>query len=179
MRIIAGKYRGRRLESPKDEEVRPTPDRVKEGLFSSLGDFLEGAVVLDLFAGSGGLGLEALSRGAAKCYFVDNSADSIRLIRENVRLCRAHDQAVVSQMDYTRFLEGTKDRVDLIFLDPPYGESLWDHAVALLTQHGRLSDKAILVAEHPRTIEFPLDWHGLSKIKERRYGSVVLSFYMC
>ena len=109
MRIIAGDYKGRRLNAPADYKIRPTADKVKEALFSIIGDDIDEAVVCDLFSGTGNLGLEALSRGADKCYFVDNSAESIRLIKENIEMCRAEEYSVVIHGDFEQWLVDGKD----------------------------------------------------------------------
>lgn len=179
MRIIAGTMKGKRLLSPEDRQVRPTPDRVKEALFSMIEGHLPGARVIDLFAGSGNLGLEALSRGASKCWFCDLSGDSIRLLRKNIEHCKAGGMSEVSRMDFRHFLQGFSGTVDVVFMDPPYGENLWDEGVRLLAEGSILEAGGLLVLEHPRAMDFPLRYHGYTKIKERRYGTVVLSIFMC
>src|ERR671914_498164 len=120
MRVIAGRYGGRRLQAPSGEATRPTSDRVREALFSVLGDRLEGARVLDLYAGTGALGIEALSRGAAEATFVDRSAEATRTITANLDKTHLTDSARVVRGDVVRFLRGPGDPVDLVFLDPPY-----------------------------------------------------------
>jgi 16S rRNA (guanine966-N2)-methyltransferase len=172
MRIIAGAYKGRKLTPPSDLSVRPTPDRVKEALFSMLGSDIDDAVVLDLFAGSGNLGLEALSRGARRCYFGDSARDSIRLIQHNVAHCRAeaHYRNVLAQM---------REKVDIVFLDPPYKEQLWQDVLEILSEKDLMNPDGLVVLEHPKEMEFPQELYRFRKIKERRYGTVVLSIYMC
>ena len=179
MRIIAGAYKGRRLESAPGQQVRPTTDRVKEALFSMIEGHLSGARVIDLFAGSGSLGLEALSRGAERCWFCDLSPDSIRVLLKNVAHCGAGNKAEILKRDFRAFLMGFAGKADLIFLDPPYGENLWDEAMRLISSREILEEGGILVLEHPRSMDFPLDYFGYTKIKERRYGTVVLSIFMC
>jgi len=179
MRIIAGAYKGRRLSPPADRSVRPTPDRVKEALFSILGDHVEDAVVLDLFAGSGNLGLEALSRGARKCYFGDSSRDSIRLIHGNVAHCKAESLSHIIQGDYRNVLAQIREKVDLVFVDPPYRDQLWENVLGILSEKELLNPDGLVVLEHPREVEFPQEVHTFRKIKEGRYGTVVLSIYMC
>jgi len=179
MRIIAGAYKGRRLESPPGQDVRPTTDRVKEALFSMIEGHLSGARVIDLFAGSGGLGLEALSRGASRCWFGDLSAESIRVLRNNVAHCGAGNKAEILRRDFRAFLAQFPGQADVIFLDPPYGENLWDVAVRLISTGKILAEGGVLVMEHPRSMDFPLEYFGYTKIKERRYGTVVLSIFMC
>ena len=179
MRIIAGAFKGRKLAPPSDRLVRPTPDRVKEALFSMLGTSVEDATVLDLFAGSGNLGLEALSRGARKCYFGDNSRDSINLIRSNVAHCKAEPLSQIILGDYRNVLAQVRDQLDIVFLDPPYRENLWMDAMALLSEKKLMNPEGLIVIEHPKEIDFPQEIDIFRKIKERRYGTVVLSIYMC
>lgn len=179
MRIIAGAYKGRRLAPPVDQSVRPTPDRVKEALFSILTGRIEDAVVLDLFAGSGNLGLEALSRGARKCYFGDSSRDSIRLIHSNVAHCKAESISNILLGDYRNVLAQIREKMDIIFIDPPYREKLWEDALDLISEKELMNPEGIVVLEHPREVEFPQEINNFRKIKEGRYGTVVLSIYMC
>lgn len=179
MRIIAGAYKGRKLAPPTDLSVRPTPDRVKEALFSILGSDVKDAVVLDLFAGSGNLGLEALSRGAAKCYFGDSSRDSIRLIYNNVAHCKADAVSHIIQGDYRSVLTQVKEKIDIVFVDPPYRENLWEDVMSILFEKELMNQDGLIVLEHPREIEFPQEIFDFRKIKEARYGTVVLSIYMC
>jgi len=179
MRIIAGAFKGRKLTPPSDQSVRPTPDRVKEALFSILGNDILDAVVLDLFAGSGNLGLEALSRGARKCYFGDNGRDSIRLIYLNVAHCRAEADSRIIFGDYRNVLSQIKEKIDIVFLDPPYGKNLWEDVLELLSDMKLLNEGGLAVLEHPKEIELPQALSGFRKIKEARYGTVVLSIYMC
>jgi 16S rRNA (guanine966-N2)-methyltransferase len=179
MRIIAGAYKGRKLTPPSDRSVRPTPDRVKEALFSILGNHIEEAVVLDLFAGSGNLGLEALSRGARKCYFGDSSRDSIRLIHENVTHCKAEALSHIVQGDYRNVLAQLREKVDIAFVDPPYHDQLWEDVMHILSEKELMRHDGLVVLEHPREVELPQEVYNFRKIKEGRYGTVVLSIYMC
>lgn len=179
MRIIAGAFKGRKLTPPSDRLVRPTPDRVKEALFSILGSRIEDAVVLDLFAGSGNLGLEALSRGARKCYFGDSSRDSIRLIHGNVAYCKAEELSHIMQGDYRNVLAQLREKIDLVFVDPPYRDQLWEDVLDILSEKELMNPDGLVVLEHPREVEFPQEVNKFRKIKEGRYGTVVLSIYMC
>jgi len=179
MRIIAGAFKGRKLTPPSDRFVRPTPDRVKEALFSILGSHVEDAVILDLFAGSGNLGLEALSRGARKCYFGDSSRDSIRLIHSNVAYCKSESLSHILQGDYRNVLAQIRDKIDLVFVDPPYRDQLWADVLHILSEKELMNPDGLIVLEHPREVEFPQEVYHFRKIKEARYGTVVLSIYMC
>ncbi len=178
MRIIAGDLRGYRLETPEDRRVRPTTDMAKEGLFNIIAAQLEDAAVCDLFAGTGNLGLEALSRGARICYFADNSRDSISLIKKNVAICKLQDRAQVIYGDYRSVLSRMPEKADIYFLDPPYDMDLWEDAITMIGEKELLADGGMIIAEHNRKKELPGEISSLEKIKERRYGTVVLSFYM-
>jgi 16S rRNA (guanine966-N2)-methyltransferase len=153
MRIVAGKFRGRAIASPDHEGTRPTSDRVREAVFNILAhgteDFeLNGAHVLDLFAGTGALGLEALSRGAATCMFVDDSADASGIIRENVEAFGLTGATKIFRRDATGLGEAGKYAgKSLVFLDPPYGRGLAEQALASLDTGGWLLDSAIAVIE--------------------------------
>lgn len=179
MRIISGTFKGRRLYPPADSSVRPTPDRVKEALFSILGNRIWNATVVDLFSGSGNLGLEALSRGARKCYFGDNAKESIRLIHKNVTHCKAEHLSQIIQGDYRNVLSQLKEQADIVFVDPPYHKQLWSDVMELLAENKILSQDGVVVLEHPKETVFPQELFGFRKIKEARYGTVVLSIYMC
>lgn len=179
MRIIAGAYKGRKLYPPADSSVRPTPDRVKEALFSILGNRIWNATVVDLFSGSGNLGLEALSRGARKCYFCDNSKESIRLIHKNVAHCKAEQLSQIIAGDYRNALAQLKEQADIVFVDPPYHKELWNDVMATLNGNNTMNPKGVVVLEHPKETVFPQELSGFRKIKEARYGTVVLSIYMC
>ena len=124
MRVITGTARGRRLGELTGKDTRPTTDRVKEGLFNVIQFDIEGRRVLDLFAGTGQLGIECLSRGAAHCTFVDQRKDAVKLVRENLEATELTDRAKVVQGDSLSFLSGTREKYHLIFLDPPYDANL-------------------------------------------------------
>lgn len=177
MRIIAGEYKGRRLESPADYSVRPTTDKVKEALFSILTDKIWGSSVLDLFSGTGNLGIEALSRGAARCIFGDNSRESIRLIKSNIAHCKAQEGARVIPGDFKKVLLNLDEKFDVILLDPPYGKGYLEPCFELIAQQGLLAEDGIIVAEHRKEEELPDDFYGFRKIKERKYGVIKLSIY--
>ena len=179
MRIIAGEFKGRRLETPKDNSVRPTTDKAREALFSILANDIWGSRVLDLFGGTGGLGLEALSRGAAECVFADQSRDSIRMIRNNIAHCGAEERSRVLTGDFRKVLSSQRKPFDIIFLDPPYGSGMMDECFRLISENELLNEDGLIVAEHRKEETFPEEYHGFTKIKERRYGIVMLSIYGC
>ncbi|MBQ1690846.1 MAG: RsmD family RNA methyltransferase, partial [Firmicutes bacterium] len=122
MRIVAGEFKGRRIETPKGYDVRPTTEKVKEALFSMLSNLMEDSTCCDLFSGTGNLGLEAISRGAERCIFCDNSGESVRLIRKNIEYCRATDRAVLIPGGFEKCLKKMDEeglKADIFFLDPP------------------------------------------------------------
>lgn len=178
MRIVAGASRGRRLQTPKDDRIRPTTDRVREALFSMIAGRLTHACVLDLFAGTGALGLEALSRGASRAVFVDQSPEAVRLIKANIVLCCVQDRAEVllgAMEQVTRRLAREERRFDLIFLDPPYGKGYVQKALGHLEE--LCAGGALVIAEHSVKDELPPAWEGWVRVRERRYGDTVISFF--
>ncbi|MBQ7566462.1 MAG: 16S rRNA (guanine(966)-N(2))-methyltransferase RsmD [Oscillospiraceae bacterium] len=177
MRVITGTARGAKLIAPKGMQTRPTADRVKEGLFSAIQFEIEGRRVLDLFAGSGQLGIEALSRGAEYAVFVDRSADAIAAIRVNLEKTHLSDRSRVVRGDYQSFLSQTKERYDIIFLDPPYAENFQEKALKCISEIDILRQGGIIICEKPREKEIPDDLPGLIMQKEYRYGKVTLWLY--
>lgn len=177
MRIISGKMKGRKLISPKNDDVRPTADKVKEAVFSMIGEHLKDAVIFDLFAGSGCLGLEALSRGAKTCYYCDNSTGSIRLIKENIKICGADSQSEVFVGDFKKALSKAKEKADVIFLDPPYEAGLIVPCIEAISELDILNDSGLIVCEHGKKEALPDEIFGFYKYKEKKYGSVIVSIY--
>ena len=168
MRIVAGQWRGRRIRPPADERVRPTADRVREAWMSIINPYLVGARVLDLFAGSGALGLEALSRGAASADVVEVSAPSVRAIRENAELLGATAAVTIHRGDAIKFIEKLEaNAFDVAFADPPYGHGL---ALAVAERWRAVPFAAILGIEHESKEKLP---DG----DTRRYGSTSITFY--
>lgn len=178
MRIIAGDYKGRVLHAPSDRRIRPTSDKVKEALFSIIGFDIYDSICADIFAGTGNLGLEAISRGAKKCYFGDSSAESIMLIKENIKICRADEYSVVMHGDYKKTLSRIEEKIDIIFLDPPYKNHVFKDVMRIIKNNNMLNENGMTVCEHEKEFLMPEELCGFSKIKERNYGKVVLSFYM-
>ena len=155
MRVITGTARGRRLKEPVGLETRPTADRVKEGIFSSIQFELEGRRVLDLFGGTGQMGIEALSRGAAHATFVDLRKEAVGIIRENLSLTGFSDRATVVQGDYLAFLTRCRETFDVIFLDPPYGSGMLEKALETITTIDIVSENGIIVCENGSTVGWP------------------------
>lgn len=175
MRVITGSARGKRLVTPAGLDVRPTPDRVKEGIFSALHFDIEGRRVLDLFAGSGQLSIEALSRGAESAVIVDNSANSLKAVRSNIEACGFSDKARVIQSDYASFCAMSRDTFDIVFLDPPYNEGLL--MPALKSVLPLVSDYGIIVCEHPMDVKLEETIGGFAVSKVYRYGKVLVTVY--
>lgn len=176
MRIITGSKRGKKLSALEGEQVRPTTDRVKESLFTILQFQLEGRRFLDLFAGSGQIGLEALSRGAAQAVFVDLSRDSIRVVEQNIKACGFQDSARVVQSDFAAYLRSTREKFDVAFLDPPFRSGLLEQALPLAA--GAMNPGGILVCEHPRDEALPEEVGPFRKYREYRYGKIMLTTYL-
>jgi 16S rRNA (guanine966-N2)-methyltransferase len=177
MRVIAGEYGGRALRAPRGHRVRPTADRVKESLFSILGQRLEGARVLDLFAGSGALGLEALSRGASEAVFVENDPVAARVLRENIGCLGCGGRASILQAGLPGAVARISGSFDLVFLDPPYGRGLACEALKALAQGDLVAGRGLVVVEHSRRDELPEQAGPFCCIDRRRYGETELSFY--
>ena len=177
MRVITGKARGVQLKTPDGIQIRPTIDRVKEALFSIINFDIPGAAVLDLFGGTGQLGIEALSRGAKTAVFVDASEAACKLIRENLRRTKLEQNGKVIRSDYLDFLSRTKDRFDIIFLDPPYAEVFLENALKRITEIDILQTGGIIIAERPLGKELPWEFEGYSRSKDYKYGKILLTIY--
>lgn len=175
MRVITGTLKGKRLNTPDGRDIRPTPDRVKEGLFSALHFDIEGRRILDLFAGSGQLGIEALSRGAQSCVFVDASKDAVKIIKSNISACGLEDKTKVYQSDFQSFCAMSRDIFDFVFLDPPYLEGLLAPAVKAVLP--LMSDYGAIICEHPPEVELDPQVGGFYIHKTYRYGKVIITVY--
>lgn len=179
MRIITGCARGTRLKTPRGMETRPTSDRVKESVFNILGPFLANANVLDLFAGTGNLGLEALSRGAASALFIDKSSASVNLVRENITLTKLINKAEVLKSDALSVLDRlTKDKkqFELIFCDPPYNKGLVEIVLKKIDNSDILSLHGIVVVEHSKHEHIRPDFTKLKVKRTEKYGETLVSF---
>ena len=177
MRVITGSARGRRLKELEGMETRPTTDRVKEGLFNVLQFDIEGRKVLDLFAGTGQLGIECLSRGAASAVFVDRRPDAAALTRENLKLCDLTDRSRVVAGDSMEFLKAAREKYDLIFLDPPYGSGMLEKALETITTIDIVSENGIIVCENGSTVGWPAVRAPYRLQKEYRYGKIRTALY--
>lgn len=176
MRVITGTARGRRLKELQGMETRPTTDKVKESLFSIIQFDIEGRRVLDLFAGTGQLGIEALSRGAAEAVFVDRRPDAVRLVQENLALCGFTDRARVKSGDALAYLK-SGEKFDLIFLDPPYAADLLEQALTTIASFDICREHGIIVAESAADKVLPELPAPYRLYREYRYGKIRLSVY--
>ena len=177
MRVITGSARGVRLKTPEGMETRPTTERVKEALFSAIQFEIEGRRVLDLFAGSGQLGIEALSRGAERAVFVDAGKNAAALVKENLRRSKLTDKAQVVQTDYLSYLSRCREKFGLIFLDPPYAENFLENALEKIVEFDILSSGGIIVAERPEGKELPQEFEGYTRSRDYRYGITLITLY--
>lgn len=177
MRIITGKAKGCRLETLSGLDTRPTVERVKEGMFSAISFEIEGRRVLDLFAGSGQMGLEALSRGAASCVFVDRSREAAQVVRRNLTATRLADTATVLTMDAIAYLQQCRERFDLVFLDPPYDAGLYVPCLEALASI--ITSGGVVMCESDRQTELPDEIGALSLERSYRYGRVAVRLYRC
>ena len=171
MRIISGKYKGKNIIGFNIDGTRPTMDRVKESLFGIIQNKLEDASCLDLFAGSGSLGIEALSNNAKSCYFVDNNKEVIKTLKENLK--NINEEYYIIQNDYEKALININQKFDIIFLDPPYKYNLIDKALKLILEYDLLNEDGIIVCEYENEVfSCPLE-----NIKEKKYGSKNIRIY--
>lgn len=175
MRVITGSARGRRLIAPEGMDVRPTSDKVKEAIFSAVQFDIPGSAVLDLFSGSGQLGIEALSRGAKSCVFVDSSRASLDVTRENITASGFKNQSVVVSADSIDYLRMCRQTFDIAFLDPPYGKGIIEKVMPLLCGH--MSERGIAVCEHEKGLILTDSFGGLHKRKTYRYGKIEVTMF--
>ena len=177
MRVITGTAKGKRLKELPGLDTRPTTDRVKEGLFNVIQFDIEGRKILDLFAGTGQLGIECLSRGAAFCDFVDSAPAAMKIVKENVTACRLSDKAAFHQKDFSAFLNGVHGKYDLIFLDPPYSTGTLERALERITAIDIVSGNGIIVCESPVEQILPELPGCYEKTGEYRYGKIKATLY--
>ena len=177
MRVITGKARGVQLKTPDGMLTRPTTDRVKEALFSIIQFEIPTARVLDLFGGTGQLGIEALSRGAKSAVFVDHQENACKLIRENLRRTRLEADGKVIRADYLGYLRRCRESFDIIFLDPPYAEVFLENALKCITEIDILQSGGIIVAERPLGKELPWEFDGFTRSRDYKYGKTLITIY--
>ncbi|MCL2055253.1 MAG: 16S rRNA (guanine(966)-N(2))-methyltransferase RsmD [Oscillospiraceae bacterium] len=175
MRIISGEARGKKLKPPGGQDIRPTADIVKEAMFSIIQFDIPGSVVLDLFSGSGQLGIEALSRGAKKCFFIDEHAEAVKLTKHNTQIAGFSESSVVLRRDFGGFLKTCDAVFDLAFIDPPYQKGLYEKALIPLS--ALMSKRGKALCEHGKELELPETCGGFEKIKAYSYGQTAVTVY--
>lgn len=171
MRVIAGKYRSRKLESPLGETTRPTLDQVKESFFNSIGQYFNQGKVLDLFAGSGNIGIECLSRGFDHAVFVDSDANAINTIRKNVSLLKLEQQSTIIHASYNDALNQLKGQVfDLVYLDPPYAnEQYYQDSITMLINNGCINENTLIACEALKDTVIDVTDLPLTCVKDKMY----------
>jgi 16S rRNA (guanine(966)-N(2))-methyltransferase RsmD len=178
LRIISGRARGRHLATLRGKRIRPTSDRIKESIFNLLGHEIEGKVVLDLFAGTGNLGLEALSRGAQKVFFVEKARRAVQVIQKNLRACGLEASSEILLSDAHRaigVLHRRAERFDVVLMDPPYGSGLVQATLKKLQAYPIHHQESIVVVQHDRRELLPDRPAGWRLLRQRKIGDTVLS----
>ena len=178
MRIIAGEFRGRRLKSPDNYDIRPTSDKVKEAVFSMIvPQITDKSVAMDVFAGSGSMGLEAISRGVSRVYFSDHNKDSLKLVKENIKLCGAEDRSILLSGDFRENIRRVREKVDFFFIDPPYADGFVLPAVDAILDADILAKDGLLICEHEKFDPMPDEYRTLVTVRSRRYGKTCITIY--
>ncbi len=176
MRVISGTARGKNLQALEGLSTRPTIDRVKEGIFSSIQFMVPGSKVLDLFAGSGQMGIECLSRGAARAVFVDSNKEAANIVIKNLKTCDLFDKARVANMAAQDFLRTSKDKFDIVFLDPPYNMGILDEIFEKVYQI--TAEGGIIIAESELDWKLKAEIPGLTEVKKYKYGKVLVTKFV-
>lgn len=167
MRVVSGKYKSRKIKYVEDSLTRPTTDKVKESIFNIIGPYFDGGIVLDLFAGSGAIGIEAISRGMEKCYFVDTSIEAIKIIKENLNILGITN-CIVKKQDYMTVLKSLDEKMDFIFIDPPYRMHIIEDILKVIYEKNLLNEDGIIVCEFEKNYEVNSEY--FEKVKEVAYG---------
>ena len=181
MRVVSGTCKGRALKAVPGNTTRPTTDKVKEAIFNMIGPYFDGGVALDLFAGSGGLGIEALSRGLEKAIFIDRDSKAIQIIRENINVCQLEGKSEVYRNDADRALKALIKReisFDYIFLDPPYKLQQLVSLMEKMDEHGLVHNGSMIVCEHSHQVELPASIGGLTQVRHERYGIIAITIFL-
>lgn len=179
MKVISGKLKGRTIKGYNINGTRPTMDRVKESLFAIIQDKINGSIVLDLFAGSGNLGIESISNGASVCYFVDNNYECIKVINDNIKTFNINEQSIILKRDYLDSLKYFRDnniKFDIIFIDPPYKYNIKNELLKKIIDYDILNDYGIIVFEYQNEEDIDNDIN-LELIRNKKYGDKYISIY--
>lgn len=180
MRVIAGERKGIPLKTASGMNTRPTTDKVKESLFNIIGPFFDGGIALDLFAGSGSLGIEALSRGADKAIFIEKDGKAFQALQENIKKCRYEQKSELYKTDATRAVKALIKRdvvIDYLFVDPPYKKIEYYDLVLSLINENKISNEGIIVCEHSSFVELPEQFNEFKRSRQEVYGDTVISIY--
>lgn len=180
MRVVAGERKGMSLKAVNGTTTRPTTDKIKESIFNIIGPFFDGGIVLDLFAGSGGLGIEALSRGADKAIFVEKDGRAFQTLQENIKKCRYDQVTELFKADANRAVKGLLKReieIDYLFIDPPYQKSDYYDLVLKLVDGGKIAENAIILCEHTSELSLPESYGSFTLQREEKYGNTIISIY--
>lgn len=180
MRVVAGERKGMPLKAITGNTTRPTTDKIKESIFNMIGPFFDGGIAVDLFAGSGGLGIETLSRGAAHALFIEKDNRAFQVLQENIKKCRYEDVSELYRTDAARAVKALLKRditIDYLFVDPPYHKKEYYDFVEALVEGGKLSEQAIIMCEHSTEVTLP-EYFGVYRLtKQETYSSTIISIY--
>ena len=180
LRIIGGELRGKKLHSIRGRSIRPTADRLRESIFNIISSCIQGAIVLDLYAGTGAFGIEALSRGAETAVFIDNSKAALSVIQDNIRSCAFDNRAIIVKWDVKRNLNCLKstrsNAFNLVFLDPPYNRGLIKPSLINLDDSRSLKKEAVIVVEHSSVEPIPVSLIPFKITDQKKYGKTLVSF---
>jgi 16S rRNA (guanine966-N2)-methyltransferase len=180
MRVVSGSCKGKSLKAVPGYSTRPTTDKVKEAIFNMIGPYFEGGLGLDLYAGSGGLGIEALSRGLDQVIFVDRDKNAIQTIHENIHRCGLEQRSEIYRNDAERAIKAVAKRdlkMNYIFLDPPYKKQQLERIMEIISESNLLSENGVIVCEHGTDIEMPKQVNHLVRKKHEQYGIISVSIY--
>jgi len=177
MKITSGEFKYRNIEIPKG--IRPTTEKVREAVFSMIREWIPGGAVLDLFAGSGAMGLEAISRGADKCWFCELNRQNYRILLGNIENCKAGERAIVYNCDFKTALGRITEKLDVVIMDPPYDQlNYYEEAFDIMQGNGLLDEGSIVVAEHLYDNKLSDAYGRLTRIKEKKYGTIGVDVYI-
>ena len=179
MKVISGTLKGRTIEGYDIEGTRPTMDRVKESLFATIQEHIKGSIVLDLFAGSGSLGIEAISNGAKLCYFIDNNNEVIKILNKTITNFNIKDKSRIILSDWKKFLnESSKNntKFDLIFIDPPYNYDVYEKILTKVSELNLLTENGLIILEH-QNLKLKDEYNSLKLYKQKKYGNKSVNIY--
>lgn len=182
MRVISGSNKGLPLKAVPGTNTRPTTDKVKESIFNMIGPYFDGGIAVDLFAGSGNLGIESLSRGMDKCIFIERDPKAVQTIKENLMKSRLEDAGEIFKADATRAVKALEKRnlkIDLLFVDPPYDKVMYYNLVQTLIDKDCMNNGAIIVCEHEKNVMLEKSYGDFELVRKEIYGSTVISIYRC